>query len=91
MPKDIIIQFITSEIAPDVHADEIAPDYNLFEGGVLDSLSMVRLIAWIGEKFAVPINDVDIVPTDLHTVQGIIGFIGRHTQSQPVPAEPVFQ
>lgn len=91
MPKERIIQFITSEIAPDVRADEIAPDYNLFEGGVLDSLSMVRLIAWIGENFSVPINDVDIVPTDLHTVQGIVDFIGRHAQGQPTPADPTVQ
>lgn len=79
MHEQSIVKFITTEIAPDVQPEEIARDYNLFDGGVLDSLAMVRLIAWIGETFGVPINDIDIDPVDLHSVRGIGEFIETHT------------
>lgn len=82
MLSEKIVSFITTNIAPDVDADEIAFDYDLFEGGVLDSLAVVRLIAWIGETFALPINDIDIIPTDLHTIKGIASFIELHTKAE---------
>jgi len=81
MHKSKILEFVTSEIAPDVKPEEIASDYDLFEGGVLDSLAMVRLVAWLGETYDIPINEIDIVPADLHTVQGISAFVERHTAS----------
>ena len=51
--------------------------------GVVDSLSLVRLVAWTGEAYRVPINEIEIAPEDLATVAKIEGFIARHTS---VPA-----
>lgn len=72
--------FICDEMAPDVEPSEFDNDYELLANGVIDSLSLVRLIAWTGEEFGVPINDVDIAPEDLSTVTKINAFIDRHTR-----------
>ncbi len=82
MHKEKILHYITTEIAPDVKPDEISPSYDLFEGGILDSLAMVRLIAWLGETFGIPVNEIDIVPADLHTVEGISSFVTTQTASE---------
>ena len=62
----------------------IAPDEDLIEAGVLDSLSIVHLIRWIEESFAVEVRDEDIVPEAFRTLRGIGALIetlkGRPTK-----------
>lgn len=70
--------FITSELAPDVETAELPDDYDIIANGVVDSLSLVRLVAWTGEEFDVPINDIELAPEDLSTVGKIHAFIERH-------------
>lgn len=70
-------------LADDVTPSEIGDDYDLLGQGVIDSLSLVRLVAWTGEAYGVPINDIEIAPEDLATVSRIENFIDRHA---PQPA-----
>lgn len=74
-----IAEFITAQIAPDVSPEEISADYDLIEGGILDSLAMVRLVAWLGDKFDLPVNEIDINPGELLTLEGIDKFIQSHS------------
>lgn len=78
---DAIREHIAAEIATDVRPDEIPFNEDLLEVGLLDSLSMVRLIAWLGERFAIPINDLDLAPDDFRTVEKIDAFIEAHRGS----------
>lgn len=55
----------------------IALDDDLVEAGVLDSLSIVHLIRWIEESFAVEVRDEDIVPETFRTLRGIGGLVER--------------
>jgi acyl carrier protein len=70
--------FIGDQLVPDVASDEIPDDYDLVENGILDSLALVRLIAWIGETYAVPVDDLDLAPDDFRTVAAIRDFVTRH-------------
>lgn len=70
--------FITDELAPDIDAAELPDDYDILSNGVVDSLSLERLVAWTGEEFSVPINDIDLAPEDLSSVARINAFIERH-------------
>jgi len=75
-----IRNYITQEIARDISPGELPEDYDLIETGVIDSLAMVRLISWIGERFEVPINDIEISPADFNTVARIAAFVQQHTR-----------
>ncbi|MDD7910801.1 MULTISPECIES: acyl carrier protein [Pseudovibrio] len=75
-----IRSFICSELTTDVSADEIPEDYDLLASGVLDSLALVRLIAWLGETFSLPINEMDLAPEDFLSVKAIDDFILKHEQ-----------
>lgn len=70
--------FITEELAPDIEAFELPEDYDIIANGIVDSLSFVRLVAWTGDEFGVPINDIELAPEDLRTVSQISAFIERH-------------
>ena len=70
--------FIGDQLVPDVTPDEIPQDYDLVANGILDSLALVRLIAWIGETYGIPVDDFDLAPDDFRTVAAIRDFVDRH-------------
>lgn len=78
--RQTIKSFICEELlADDILVSELEDDYDLLRNGVVDSLSLVRLVAWTGEAHGVPINEIEIAPEDLATVAKIESFIERHT------------
>lgn len=72
-----IKEYITGNFAPDVSPDDLADNYDLLENGVIDSLSLLRLIAWIGERFNINVEDVDVTPADFRSVSSIHETIAR--------------
>ncbi len=82
--RTTIKEYICDElVGDDILPSEIEDGYDLIRNGVIDSLALVRLVAWTAETFAVPINDVEIAPEDLATVERIETFIAQHS---PQPA-----
>lgn len=75
--------YIANEIARDVKAEAIPDDYNLVENGLIDSLSMVRLISWMGDTCGINIDDIEINPEDLSSIRSIVKFI---TKNQKIDA-----
>lgn len=66
-----IKEYITRNFAPDVAPQDLADDYDLLENGVVESLSLLRLIAWISDRFGINLEDADIAPADFRTVSAI--------------------
>ncbi|WP_436494534.1 acyl carrier protein [Actinokineospora sp. HUAS TT18] len=67
--------FIIDEFLPDVAADALAVDYDLLANGVIDSLGLLKLIAWIEDRFGVPIGDDDLDPDNFRSVAAVDRFI----------------
>ncbi|WP_436500848.1 phosphopantetheine-binding protein [Actinokineospora sp. HUAS TT18] len=70
-----IKRFVLAEFAPDVRADELADDFDLLDNGVVDSLGLLRLIAWIGERYDIPVDEVDLSPNDFRSVEAVDAFV----------------
>ena len=77
---DIIKQFIVTEFIADASSDQLDSNYDLRDSGVIDSLGLLRLIAWIESRFGLPMQDIEIVPDDFRTVQKIVELIEMHTK-----------
>ncbi|MEU9886152.1 acyl carrier protein [Sphaerisporangium sp. NPDC051017] len=75
-----IKQFIVTNFAPDVPADELPADLDLLDKGVVDSLGLLRLIAWVGDRFDIPLGEANISPAQFSSVESIEGFV-RETRS----------
>jgi len=69
--------FIVEKFAPDVRVDELDDDYDLLDNGVVDSLALLRLISWVGDRFEIPIDDIDLTPDHFRSVSAIDDFITR--------------
>ena len=71
--------FISKNFAPDVPADEIPTEYDLVGSGILTSLALVRLIAWLGNNYGVPINELDLTPDYFRSVDSICAFVAENS------------
>jgi acyl carrier protein len=70
-----IKRFIIANFARDVTPDQLSSDLNLLDSGVVDSLGLLRLIAWVGGNYDIPVNDVEISPDDFSSVDAILNFV----------------
>ena len=72
---DSIKQFVIDEFLPDVSAADLAVDYDLLADGVIDSLGLLKLIAWVEDHFQLAVHDTDLDPNNFRSVQAIEAFI----------------
>ncbi|QSB16786.1 acyl carrier protein [Natronosporangium hydrolyticum] len=72
---DVIKAFIIDEFLPDVSPDEFGPDDDLLADGVIDSLGLLKLIAWLEDRFAVAIDDAALDPNNFRSVSAMASFI----------------
>jgi acyl carrier protein len=72
--------YIANELAPDSGIEDVPLDYELITSGLIDSLSLVRLIAWIESEFQFSLGDMNISPSDFNTIEKINQFINRASQ-----------
>ncbi|MEU5976469.1 phosphopantetheine-binding protein [Streptomyces sp. NPDC047315] len=79
----LVTQFIVEEFLPDVGGDELDPDYDLVAGGVIDSLGLLKTLAWLEDRFDLPADEIDLAPDSFRTVSAISSFIERADQRHP--------
>ncbi|MBW4721898.1 acyl carrier protein [Saccharothrix obliqua] len=79
-----IKSFIVRNFAPDVPPDQLEPDLNLLDSGVVDSLGLLRLIAWVGERFDIAVEEADISPDNFRSVDAIAAFVADARRNSEV-------
>ena len=82
--RDAIKRFIVAEFAPDISTADLADDYDLIDGGVVDSLGLLKVIGWLESEFGVPIDDVELAPENFRSVTEINEFVARHVTNERV-------
>jgi acyl carrier protein len=70
-----IVDFIVKETAPREELLPIRRDTMLIETGILDSLSILRLVSFLQEGFGVNVTAEDVIGDNFETVDSIIKFI----------------
>jgi len=72
--------FVLDEFLPDDAGNQIDDDDDLLAGGVIDSLGVLKVLAWIEDEFHVPVDDLDFALENFRTVSAIASFVAA-TQS----------
>lgn len=70
-----IKQFIVDEFMPDVAVDELDSDFDLLTGGVVDSLGLLQVVAWLETEFDVAVDESELGPESFRTVAAINDYI----------------
>jgi acyl carrier protein len=67
--------FVVSNFLPGESEDQLGDDDLLLEGGVIDSGSVLMLVAYLEDRFNIQIGDQDLFAEKLGTIERITAFV----------------
>jgi acyl carrier protein len=70
-------EYVVSELLYDRDLPALGDDDSLLGPGLLDSVGVLRLVAWIEEEFGIPVPDEDVVPENLETIGRLAALVRR--------------
>jgi len=73
--ETIINDYISREFVRDPALLPLADDANLLDSGILDSLSLLRLVVFLEEQFGITMGDADLLPENFASVNSICAYL----------------
>jgi acyl carrier protein len=73
--ETVINDYISRELVQDPALLPLADDTSLLETGILDSLSLLRLVVYVEERFGIAVGDSDLLPENFASVDAICTYI----------------
>jgi len=58
-------------------ADPLPGNESMLELGMIDSTSVLELVGFLEDHFGISIQDAEIVPENLDTVDGLVAFVSN--------------
>ena len=72
----VINDYISRELVQDASLLPLENTTQLLETGILDSLSLLRLVIFVQEQFGIVVDDLDLVPEHFASVDDTHGRAG---------------
>lgn len=83
MPRiQAIKEFMVREFLPDVPARELDADLDFLEAGIVDSLGLLKVIAWLEYAHHINTDEFDLHPEAFRSVAAIDEFITDASRQQ---------
>jgi acyl carrier protein len=73
--ESVINDYISREIVQDPALLPLSNDTSLLEGGILDSLSLLRLVVFLEEQFHITVGEADLLPENFDNVNTICAYL----------------
>jgi len=74
--EDLVRTFILEQFYV-ADPSELTADASLIETGIVDSMGMMELVAFIQSNYAVALHDEELVPENLDSIARIAAFVER--------------
>jgi len=58
-------------------ADGLADDTSFLEEGIIDSTGMLELITFLEEKFLIQLDDEELTPENLDSINNLMTFLSK--------------
>jgi len=75
--KDTIRQYILDYYMMGSSPDALDDDASLLEIGVIDSTGVLDLIAYLEEQFHITVEDAEMIPQNLDTINHLCQYVER--------------
>lgn len=82
--KSVINEYISRELVDKPELLPLKHDTPLLESGILDSLSVLKLVLFLEEQFGVVVAPEDLIPENFETVDAICAYLSALQQLQGV-------
>ncbi|MGJ8639261.1 MAG: acyl carrier protein [Opitutaceae bacterium] len=73
--ESLITRFIKTELCDDSE-HPLTSDTNLVTEGIVDSMGIARLIAYIESSFGTKIPAKDLIPSNFMSIKAIVAYLG---------------
>jgi len=74
--------FIMTEVSPDLNLPKLDDDEPLIESGIIDSLGVLKILAFLDETFGVDLSSDQIKLENFKTVSLICALVDRQKNGQ---------
>lgn len=81
-----IREFITVEFAPDIKPAELPEDLDLIQSGIIDSLGVLKLVAFLEDTFDLVIAPMELDAELYKSLGSIAALIAEKSSASAVPA-----
>jgi len=81
--REILIRFIAEEFLRDDAVAEIPEELDLVGTGIIDSLGVLKVVAFMEETFGVAIEPEEMLPDNFSSLHAMLGVLAR---LEPRPA-----
>lgn len=79
--KNEIRNFIVETFLFGDTSQALADNASLIDSGIVDSTAVLELVAFIEERFSIAVQDADIVPANLDSIDSISAFVQARTKA----------
>jgi acyl carrier protein len=81
MIADVINNYLTKEVVTNPELLPIKGDTMLIRSGVLDSLSLLKLVFFLEKQFSITVDMEEVIPENFETIDTICGLIKKKKNS----------
>lgn len=74
-------QYITDEFIPDGNNDHLTDDLDLLESGVIDSLGVLKLVAFLENTYDITLEPEEIDPANLNSIDAMAKLVAARATS----------
>ena len=78
--KEKLRNFILKELCQDGNIKSLQDDEQLIEKGIIDSLGIVSLLAYLDENFGILLSEEELSPKNFATLQSICDLVAQKLQ-----------
>lgn len=80
-----VLRFVRREFLPGEPVDALAPDTNLFQAGILDSIRRLTLVSYLEDTYAVCFEPADLQEHLFGSVAAIAGLVRSKLDAEREP------
>lgn len=75
--KSTLKKYIAEEMLHEAGAGRLEDDAPLIEGGIIDSMNLIRLVAFIEERFGIKIEGEELDIDNFRTLAALSAFVQK--------------
>jgi acyl carrier protein len=75
--EETIKNFVTSSFILEDNPAPLDNDRSFLDSGIIDSTGILELVSFIEEQYGLKIEDEDLIPDNLDSVNKVVKFINR--------------
>jgi acyl carrier protein len=72
---EAIREFIVRDLLLQEEPEDLTEDTSLIDIGVIDSLGIVRMVAFLESEFGIKIHEDELLPTHFDTIRALSSFV----------------